>query len=318
MEDKKLVPQRSETKTDTKPNSSSILDDFGSSLQQLIQKTLEQKSNELKEREECVSLREQKVDTIMKNNHIKGRVELRVGSLIFHTTADILLSRPGSYFHGLLNIKFREGSEQALFIARDGESFKFVLEYLTYGKLFSIPTDLGTAEKLCADADFYLLPELYKLAGEAKEQLLKFPLQRNPDQHGAMIWMRVASSAACGNGGYINWNSSVVVPPSHFSHSGNTTTIQRAGLYHIFLRYEFACSTNGQGAANVDLYIDGAVVARSYHGKADGYYDGRSLEHLDNLKKGAKIQVLYRSNSNCNNNADALATTLTILCLSSE
>lgn len=130
--------------------------------------------------------------------------------------------------------------------------------------------------------------------------------------------MRVASSRAINRSSAIYWDSATNVPPSHFTHTGSTITIEQSDLYHIYISYEQCCSTHGQGSANLDLKVNGNAVARMYHGQASAYYDGRSLEHLTLLNKGDTIEAWYFSNTNGNPNADSLGTSLTILCLSSQ
>jgi len=268
---------------------------------------LAKKTLELSQREEAVKIREEKVQHFMKIEPMKNRIQLQVGSVTYHTTASILLSVKDSYFHGLLNPKFRE-DDAGLFIPRDGEVFRYVLEYLTYGKLCSQIEDEGVLAKLSIDSDFYMLPELHKQISEIQK----------PEKTVDPIWMQVGQAGAWGNGSFIAWNQPKVVPATHFGHAGDTITIKRAGLYHVFIRYEFTCSTNGKGSANVDLYVNSAVVARLYHGENHGYHDGRTLEHLQPFNDGDTIRVKYHSNSNGGQNGDALATSLTILCLSSR
>lgn len=285
--------------------------DFGASLTQLIEATLTKKSEELLRREELVLEREHKVEAMMKNNHSKGHIELRVGNKVYHTTTDILLSVKDTYFYGLLHPEFTK-DEKPLFIARDGKVFKYILEYLTYGQIFSRIPDDGTFELLVEDAQFYLLSELSKqLKTQAKQASGQKPF-------GHTTWLRVGCTGSFRFGGNIPWNQPTRVPASHFKHKGDTITILKAGLYHIFLRYEFVCSTHGQGSANMDILVNGAAVARLYHGVANGYYDGRSFEHLQEFKQNDRIQIKYHSNSNGNANGDSLGTSLTILCLSAE
>jgi len=298
-----------------------MIEDFGVNLQKLIEQSLANKTEELKKREQIVTAREEKVDFILKNNHLKGHISIQVGSTLYHTTTDILTSVPDSYFSGLLNPKFLEANKieyerkeglnilekRPLFIARDGEVFKYVLEYLTYGKLFSLP-DEANFEKLCIDAEFYLLPELSKQLLEMKKNILTHTKK--------LPWLKISSSLVTQNGTDINWNNAQNIDRNTFSHAGNTTTILKAGLYHIFVRYSYQCSTHGTGSANIDLYISNAVVARSFHGSNTSYMDSRSIEHLAPLNVNDTIRVRYFSNSNSLN--DQFATTLTIICLSQE
>jgi len=233
-----------------------------------------------------------------------------VGSGTFHTTPDILLSQKDSYFHGLLSPHFRDAQtepNEPLFIARDGESFKYVLEFLTYGQIFTKLPDDGSLDKLMADADFYLLDKL-------KEHLKTLPARGGTAELG--LYCRVGSRAPVANGANITWNVPDRVPGTRFLVQNDTVTVLQNGLYHIFCRYQNTTSTHGQGAANLDMMINGVAVARSYHGAANGYHDGHQVIHLTELEAQSTVQCRYFSNSNGNQISDPLGTNLTILKLS--
>lgn len=89
-------------------------------------------------------------------------IVIRVGQDIFHTTSAVLLCHPETYFHGMLSGNFKKQEDGSYFIARDGESFKYILEFMTYGRLCSAIHDRGLLRKLLVDADFYGLSTLYK------------------------------------------------------------------------------------------------------------------------------------------------------------
>ncbi len=110
--------------------------------------------------------------------------------------------------------------------------------------------------------------------------------------------MKVQSNNSVSNGNYINWNQPIQVPSSHFQHDSVTTTIKQAGTYQVSVRYTLQCSTHGNGAANIDLYVSGSVVARLYHGQSDGYQQSRCMVEILNLKASDTLQVMYRSNGN--------------------
>jgi len=126
------------------------------------------------------------------------------------------------------------------------------------------------------------------------------------------ILLRLQSTATASNGSWFNWNQQITVPPSHFAHNGsNTTTILTAGIYQIVVRYVVTCSTHGNGSANIDLYVSGTVVARLYHGDANGYQKSNTLTEILPLKVNDTIMIKYISNSN--GVADQLGNTLTIM-----
>jgi len=62
--------------------------------------------------------------------------------------------------------------EIVFFIARDGETFKYVLEHLTYGQIIS-EIDESMLKKLEVDAKFYILPRLQTEVALLKKQVVK-------------------------------------------------------------------------------------------------------------------------------------------------
>jgi hypothetical protein len=280
------------------------MDKFSDNLKSLIETTLSQKTAEIEERERLVAIREANIDHIMKNNHIRGRIKLQVGSVVFDTSADILKRDDYSYFHGFLNPEFNQGKD-GLFIARDGEVFKYILEYLTYGKLLSTITDPGLGEKLRLDAEFYLLPGLLQQLPDRKDPEI-------PDN--SRMWFRIRSKSSATNNTYFCWDTpdSPQFHSRHFTAADNNTAIvvKTKGLYQIFVSYGCVCSGNSHA---VDLYVNDTVVTRNYHGQSDGYQQSRLLQHIHPIAAGDKIKVLYKSNSA--SVTDPLATSLTLLLL---
>jgi len=270
-------------------------------IQNLLKKTMD----ELSVRENKVSEREAKVAKILEvHGESLDHVVLQVGSVVYHTTAHTLLANPDSFFHGLLSPKFREDKEKPIFIDRDGEIFKYILEYLMYGQLISVIDDAGVLQKLSIDADYYMLPPLAK-------QLKSTRVEHSKEKKDKIL-LRLQSTATASNGSWFNWNQQITVPPSHFAHNGsNTTTILTAGIYQIVVRYVVTCSTHGNGSANIDLYVSGTVVARLYHGDANGYQKSNTLTEILPLKVNDTIMIKYISNSN--GVADQLGNTLTIM-----
>jgi hypothetical protein len=126
------------------------------------------------------------------------------------------------------------------------------------------------------------------------------------------VLLKLQSNAAVTNGVWFNWNVQLIVPNSHFIHDGGTTiTIVKDGLYQISVRYIYQCSTNGNGAANIDLYVTGKPIARVYHGTNNGYQTSNNLLEILHLKQHDTIMVKYMSNSA--GVADQLGNTITIV-----
>jgi len=300
-----MSKKREQAQVQKQENTNAIFGEFGKGLQDLIHQAIAKKEEELVERERIVAERQKKVDSILANLETKGVVKLQVGQATYYTRADTLQKEKDSFFCGLLNpdLRSEKDKDQPFFIDRDGEIFKYVLEYLTYGKLVSIIDDSGLLEKLLLDADYYVLPGL-------KAQLKDFPLAKH---NKGSILLRVQSSATVTNGSYISWNIAMTVPALHFQHNDSTIKIKQTGLYQIIIKYIVQCSTNGQGNACIDLYVSDQVVARVYHGQNDGYQQSRSLMEILPLQVNDTIKVMYRSNTN--GVADQLGNSMTILLL---
>lgn len=238
------------------PKSASFtLGQFGNELQGLISKVVEGRVVELDQREALVKQREDKCEQIFKNIITKGltdktsfcsrtvgRITLNVGSVIYETTRETLLRVEDSYFRGLLNSQFKKDDEEShIFIDRDGDVFKYVLEYLRYGTVHSL-LDPGMKAKLLSEADFYLLPGL-----------TEFLKKNGPDVQTLGVWMCAGSSAVMIPSRQIDWNTPQYVPKDSFTIGAGVITFHNDGLYLILLRYQPVCGTHGQGNSSAYL-----------------------------------------------------------------
>ncbi|KAJ3193144.1 EF-hand domain-containing protein 1 [Irineochytrium annulatum] len=131
-------------------------------IQFAVQKEFAARSEELSRREEAVTAREERVKDFWSNDLSKCvPIVLRVGDRIFHTTRDVLLAQPDSFFSGLLSDKFKQKQgDEPYFIPRDGDAFAFVLKFLTYGEAALKKIDKQMKAMLLLDADFYALSTL--------------------------------------------------------------------------------------------------------------------------------------------------------------
>ena len=151
---------------------SKIVSSFSEEVTQALCRALDTKGRELDSREEDLNQKEEKLrirenylNKIFSNHYEKHQqVVVQVGSCSFETTFDVLLSQPDSYFH---MFQWTPDDKELVLpppakvlISRDPTSFRFVLEYLTYGELFSQIKDEGVLNMLKYDAKFYGLPEL--------------------------------------------------------------------------------------------------------------------------------------------------------------
>ena len=167
---------------------SEIIASFSQDVYQALNKALDAKGKELDARENNLSAKEEKLkvredhlNRIFTNHNGKQRVIVQVGNSSFETTYDILLSCPESYFHTLQWTPEKElvKSPDRVFIARNPTSFGYVLEYLTYGELYSDLLDKGLLNMMIADAKFYGLP---KLAQKVQDRLDSLALEVKSEQ----------------------------------------------------------------------------------------------------------------------------------------
>lgn len=88
-------------------------------------------------------------------------IGLNVGGMTFVTTTTTLMV-PDSYFASRLSGRIPSGAEVdgAMFIDRDGEIFKYVLDYLRNLDRWTVPEDPHLLLRLLTEADFYSLTGL--------------------------------------------------------------------------------------------------------------------------------------------------------------
>jgi hypothetical protein len=268
------------------------MEDFGQGLQQLIEKTLAGKSEELKKREEDVAERERRIESVKKNIR-KGYCELRVGNDVFHTTCETLTKVPDSYFSsGLFDTSMIQDGKlvEPIFIDRDGEVFKFILEYLQYGQIYTpMPSD-GFRRKLLADAKFYLLPELV-------EQLHSKVVLG--EEEGGPVCLSLSALHACTNQQFVAWNGANrrIFRSSHFTLSAdnNKVTILKAGLYQVHVRLP---QTNSANSQHLGLLLDGGEIAQCLQSDGNGYQNTAQITEILAINAGSYIQVRCGANSN--------------------
>lgn len=204
--------------------------------------------------------------------------------MLFYTTAHTLLKVKDTFFYGLLYPNDnRRSEEDTLFIDRDGEVFKYVLEYLIYGKLISVVDD-GILGKLLIDADYYQLPELVKLTKE----LIK------PQPYGKEFqWCSFRNASISANGGFWSWNTTDAIDQKLFNlsngptYNNDTLKILQPGLYHIIIRT--ACTTGAN--YYTALYENSTEVARCYSSSSSKYRRTFHINEIRQLSKDRYLQV---------------------------
>lgn len=101
-------------------------------------------------------------------------INLNIGGQIYTTTIDTLTRQPNSLFTAMFqeqSLQVLRDSEKNVFIDRDGNNFRFVLNFLRSSEL-NLPRDFQDFKNLASDAEFYRLPALKK-AVEKQEQSMK-------------------------------------------------------------------------------------------------------------------------------------------------
>jgi len=289
--------------------SSSPLDLFAGSLKQ-IEQVMTAKSNELTIREEAVSARETKLKLLLDCDYAsQGQILIRVGTQIFYTTATILTSIKDSYFSGMLNPNFavdqktqkNEIKKEKLddddddvqeikkvreyFIPRDPDSFRYVLEYLTYGELFS-EIDQGTLKKLAVDADYYMLPKL-KICLLPKRGISTSRLcSWTSEQKGTTI--------------YRKWTTPVIESKTmgiELQTDQEKFLSPKGGVYRVTVRING--SSSGANSDHISLHLNGSGSGpRAFVGMNTGYYSSFHLNEIVTLAAGQFFQVYQIINSN--------------------
>lgn len=273
---------------------------FGQGLKELIEKTLAEKSDLLNKQEIELAEREKLLEKIKENLKTKGKVTILVGNQLFNTNAEILLSSPNSFFHGLLNPEFYK--DETLFIPRDPESFKYILEYLTYGELLSVEEVISKKSlllKLSADADYYLLTGLSK-------QIQTFVKNKTSDSENedSSILCSLHNATLGGSGYFWQWGSIRKISQSYFEQfttkfNNDSVRIKVRGIYQIIIR---TCCVS---AANyyMSLYVNGTDVARSHSSSCSHYSHSFHINEILTLKENDYLQV-YQTFSSSSSTGD--------------
>ncbi|XP_060575891.1 BTB/POZ domain-containing protein Tiwaz-like [Ruditapes philippinarum] len=88
-------------------------------------------------------------------------VKLNVGGVVYTTTTSTLCKYPnsmlGAMFNGSMSTNLDENG--CVFIDRDGELFKYILNYLRSSRL-ALPCDFKDLDQLTVEADFYQITSL--------------------------------------------------------------------------------------------------------------------------------------------------------------
>lgn len=105
-------------------------------------------------------------------------VKLNVGGVVYTTTRATLCKHPnsmlGAMFNGSMSTHLDENG--CVFIDRDGEMFKFILNYLRCSRL-TLPNDFRDLDLLSAEADFYQVTSLIEHIEELKQPVPEKPVR---------------------------------------------------------------------------------------------------------------------------------------------
>lgn len=103
-------------------------------------------------------------------------VKLNVGGCIYITTKSTLCKYPNSMLGAMFNGSMTTTVDQdgCHFIDRDGELFKYVLNYMRSSRL-ALPSDFKDLDQLSAEADFYQIGPLIECVELLKQPKLETP-----------------------------------------------------------------------------------------------------------------------------------------------
>lgn len=95
---------------------------------------------------------------------MSGLVQLNVGGILYTTTKQTLMY-PGSFFVAMFSGKMQEGLliEGRIFLDRNGDLFKHVLDYLRSPELWCPPGDEGIVAALIGEADYFCLSGMLEI-----------------------------------------------------------------------------------------------------------------------------------------------------------
>ncbi|KAJ3194751.1 hypothetical protein HK101_001978 [Irineochytrium annulatum] len=160
-----------------------------SSIQNAVKLEFQELADEvlLARREEDVEFREKKVAEFWTNDKSETKpVVLRVGDRIFHTSRDVLLSEPDSYFSGMLSNNYKQQDGEPFFVPRDGDAFEHILYFLIHGTLLNeLPAPMKS--RLLLEAEYYSLTRL-------TEELTYGPFWTD-DENGVLVLDNAFNSA---------------------------------------------------------------------------------------------------------------------------
>lgn len=131
----------------------------------------------------------------MAEHHFGRSVKLNVGGKIYQTTLSTLLKDPNSMLSAMFSGRHELNQDEedgAYFIDRDGELFRYVLNYLRNDELFC-PDDKLFQKELLAEARFYQLQGMIVCLNRLS--LDSVILKRNDDHLSAVTsWLPFGSS----------------------------------------------------------------------------------------------------------------------------
>eukprot|EP00899_Mesostigma_viride_P026560 jgi/Mesvir1/7089/Mv26522-RA.1 len=253
--------------------------DLKAQLESLVTAQVSAKTSELQERELVISQREKCLEKTLRSN--SDRVTFSVGGEKFELAASTLAGLPATWFEGVLSPDFKRTDDGVIFVDRDSESFRVIVDFIRYGVLPELD-DPVLLRKLKADADFYSFSSLAKVL---KKQSRLTQLSNTS--------LSCSSSSMAGpSSKYYNWvvtSSSKAAATAGFlvDSSGGIKAV-RGGTYLLNVRIPGVSSGN---TGYAQLSVDGTTIGQAWSNNGHGYYAMMYFNEVLHLREGAEIKI---------------------------
>jgi len=272
---------------------------FSQQFESLLRSSMTAYKEELERREKLLVEKEKKLNIYFNFEKMHERIiSVHVGNTTFKTTSSILCSVPDSYF----SFKLVDPDVTELFIPRDPCSFSLVLEYLTYGRVCTLPLTEGLQYKLLQDAKVFFLPDLAQWCEQnhivpqtIEREVLRQEIEDRFQHLERMVsftprFIRLGTGIL--QGAVWTWGIDVNTQPDNFSLTTHTAAndsviIREPGVYRIVAQVT-ACSTANYYAS---LFVNETEKNRCYASSSGAYFHTFHFYDLQELTAGSRLKI---------------------------